>query len=294
MFLFCILSTVYSEPILGKWRLDYSTYQTIDITKGPSIKSPINYLSNKYLTGLKVTTPEETKIYEFTEDEVMLVYNQGEERPEIKYYDGRISAAHWRWKLSSLRHKYDSNIDVYRLNLATMEGLRTRIVFFIGDESMIQKQYYVPEDEAHISITTLHFTKIGDTEAVTTERSKIEHTRDPKDKQNSSVSYAIEKNGSRTLLKSPMPKLTADQTEILPPRIITIFSFTLDPDGKISSLEVIEGSGNEEVDAKIMNSIKNWKFDQSNTMDSVNGKFRLILETGKDVYSEGSRIEYGD
>ncbi|MDZ7795218.1 MAG: TonB family protein [Spirochaetia bacterium] len=288
VFLFCVLSSVYAEPIIGKWRLDYSTSQRIDTTKGPSMKSPMDYLSNKYLSELKVTTPDGIKLYEFTEQGVMLVYNQGEERPEIKYHDGRISAAHWRWKLSSLRHQYASNINVYRLNLATMEGLRTRIVFFIGEESMIQNQYYMPEDETYISITTLHYTKVGDN------RSDVKHPPIAKDRTNSSVSLAIEGNNSRTLLKSPMPELTTEHTRLLRSRVITTFSFILHPDGKVSSIEVIDGSGNEEVDNEIMNSIRNWRFDQSNTMNTVNGKLRLILRTGNDVYSEGSRIEYGD
>lgn len=85
---------------------------------------------------------------------------------------------------------------------------------------------------------------------------------------------------SRRLQYRPDPELNEEQVAKLPPEIELTLSFRLDPSGIITSVSVLNGSGDTEVDTQIRQAVSKWRFDRSEGAGPVEGTFRIILRTG--------------
>jgi outer membrane biosynthesis protein TonB len=99
----------------------------------------------------------------------------------------------------------------------------------------------------------------------------------------SDVRVDLEGEGSRELLQRPTPQLTPEQVAQLPPRISVTIDFRLDPRGIIRDAAMRRGTGNPEVDAKILETIRgSWRFDRSDGDRTVGGTLTITLRIGQD------------
>jgi TonB family protein len=85
---------------------------------------------------------------------------------------------------------------------------------------------------------------------------------------------------NRRLLSRPDPDLTKEQLAKLPPKIELTLSFRLESSGIITSVSVLSGSGDTEVDTRIRQAVREWRFDRSEGAEPVEGTLRIILRTG--------------
>lgn len=67
--------------------------------------------------------------------------------------------------------------------------------------------------------------------------------------------------GRRKLLYKPQPEIPSELSRNLPPKFDVVISFTLEPSGSITDLNITTDSGNTKVDSIIQNTIRKWRFE---------------------------------
>ncbi len=74
-----------------------------------------------------------------------------------------------------------------------------------------------------------------------------------------------------------MPELSDDQVAELPPEIEVEISFTLDPSGRLTSVRMERDTPNSEVNTKIRQAVRTWRFEERDGAETVTGTLRIIL-----------------
>ncbi|MFP4268711.1 MAG: energy transducer TonB [Spirochaetaceae bacterium] len=96
----------------------------------------------------------------------------------------------------------------------------------------------------------------------------------------SDVAYdleGIDEGEKPGLIYNPMPELSDDQVAELPPEIEVEISFTLDPSGRLTSVRMERDTPNSEVNTRIRQAVRTWRFEERDGAETVTGTLRIIL-----------------